>query len=87
MTRGLKASPIIFAPYATYFAVPRGRNADLLAAVNDALRAWHAGAIDNSVVAEALTSVLIFLNKKYQLDGAGIRITGETRDEASEAAA
>ena len=38
------------------------------------LKAWHAGPIDNSVVAEALTSVLIFLNKKYSLDGAGIRI-------------
>jgi len=41
------------------------------------LRAWHAGAIDNSVVAEALTSVLIFMNKRYKIDGAGIRITGE----------
>lgn len=40
------------------------------------LRAWHAGSIDNSVVGEALTSVLIFLNKRYQIDGAGIRITG-----------
>ena len=40
------------------------------------LRAWHAGAIDNSAVAEGLTSILLFLNKKYQIDGAGIRITG-----------
>lgn len=40
------------------------------------LKAWHAGPIDNSVVAEALTSVLIFLNKHYKIDGAGIRITG-----------
>ncbi len=39
-------------------------------------RAWHAGAIDNSAVAEALTSVLIFLNKRYGIAGAGIRITG-----------
>ena len=38
--------------------------------------AWHAGAIDNSVVAEALTSVLIFINKNYEIDGAGISITG-----------
>lgn len=44
------------------------------------LRAWHAGAIDNSVVAEALTSVLIFLNKKYKFDGAGIMITGNRSD-------
>jgi NADPH-dependent F420 reductase len=42
------------------------------------LRAWHAGSIDNSVVGEALTSVLIFLNKRYKIDGAGIRITGTT---------
>lgn len=44
------------------------------------LTAWHAGAIDNSVVPEALTSILIFLNKKYQLNGAGIRITGTARE-------
>jgi len=39
-------------------------------------RAWHAGAIENSAVAEALTSVLIFMNKRYGIAGAGIRITG-----------
>lgn len=38
--------------------------------------AWHAGSIDNSAVAEALTSVLIFMNKRYGIPGAGIRITG-----------
>lgn len=42
------------------------------------LKAWHAGAIDNSVVAESLTSVLIFLNRKYGLDGAGIRIVSRS---------
>jgi len=31
----------------------------------------------NSAAAEALTSVLIFLNKTYKVDGAGIRITGQ----------
>ncbi len=41
------------------------------------LKGWHAGRIDNSVVAEALTSVLIFINRRYKIDGAGIRITGE----------
>lgn len=40
------------------------------------LRGLHAGALDNSVAAEALTSILIFLNKTYAADGAGIRITG-----------
>jgi NADPH-dependent F420 reductase len=43
------------------------------------MQAWHAGAIDNSAVPEALTSVLIFLNKKYQLKGAGIRIVAEKK--------
>lgn len=40
------------------------------------LRAWHAGLLANSVAAEALTSVLIAINKRYQVVGAGIRITG-----------
>tara|TARA_Y100001960_G_C14744751_1_gene865012 strand:- start:1183 stop:1866 length:684 start_codon:yes stop_codon:yes gene_type:complete len=41
------------------------------------MRGWHAGPIDNSAVAESLTSVLIFLNRTYKIDGAGLRITGE----------
>lgn len=41
------------------------------------IKAWHAGSIDNSAVAEALTSVLIFLNKHYGIAGAGISITGK----------
>lgn len=40
------------------------------------LRGIHGGALANSAAAEALTSVLIFLNKTYKVDGAGIRITG-----------
>ena len=38
------------------------------------LKGWHAGPIDNSVVCESLTPVLIFLNKHYDMDGTGIRI-------------
>lgn len=41
------------------------------------MRGWHAGPIENAAVAEALTSVLIFMNRRYGIDGAGIRITGE----------
>ncbi len=41
------------------------------------LRGLHGGALCNSAAAEALTSVLIFLNRTYSVDGAGIRITGE----------
>ncbi len=40
------------------------------------LRAWNAGPLCNSVVAEGLTSVLIALNRRYKVPGAGIRITG-----------
>ena len=38
------------------------------------LKGWHAGPIDNSVVTESLTPILIFLNKRYKLNGSGIRI-------------
>ena len=41
------------------------------------LRGLHGGALANSAAAEALTSILIFLNKTYRVDGAGIRITGQ----------
>ena len=40
------------------------------------LRGIHAGPLCNSVVAEALTSVLISINQRYKIPGAGIRITG-----------
>lgn len=39
------------------------------------MTAWHAGPIENSAISEALTSGLIFINGKYKIDGAGIRIT------------
>lgn len=41
------------------------------------LRALHGGPLANSAAAEALTSVLIFINRAYKVDGAGVRITGE----------
>ena len=41
------------------------------------LRGIHGGALANSAAAEALTSVLIFINKTYQVDGAGLLITGQ----------
>ena len=39
-------------------------------------RAWHAGPLANSAAMEALTSVLIFMNKHYKSEHAGIRLTG-----------
>ena len=44
------------------------------------LEAVHAGPLANSVAAEALTSVLIGINRSYKVDGAGVRITGIRRD-------
>ncbi len=44
------------------------------------LRAWHAGPIANSAAAEALTSVLISLNMRYKVRGAGLRLTGLPQD-------
>ncbi len=44
------------------------------------LRGVHAGPLANSVAAEALTSVLIGINRNYKVDGAGIRITGIATD-------
>jgi NADPH-dependent F420 reductase len=41
------------------------------------MKGWHAGPIANSVVAEAMTSVLITLNRRYKIPGAGFSITGK----------
>lgn len=40
------------------------------------LRGWYAGALANSVVAEALTSVLIGINRRHKVPASGIRISG-----------
>lgn len=40
------------------------------------MRGIHGGVLANSVAAEALTSVLIFINGRYKTKAAGIRITG-----------
>ena len=40
------------------------------------LTGWDAGPIENSVVSEGLTSVLIYINKQYGSTHSGIRITG-----------
>lgn len=53
----------------------RGKTVALADAMG--LRGLHAGALVNSAAAEAMTSILIFMNKTYKVDGAGIRITGE----------
>jgi hypothetical protein len=55
---------------------PQARDAVIRIAECCGLRALHAGPLANSAAAEALTSVLIFMNKRYAVDGAAIRITG-----------
>lgn len=40
------------------------------------LTGWDAGPIENSVVVEGLTSVLIYMNKQYGSTHAGIKMTG-----------
>lgn len=50
--------------------------AEVIALVQAAgMRGFHGGSINNSAACDALTSVLIFINKQYQCH-AGIRITG-----------
>lgn len=40
------------------------------------ITAYHAGALANSAAAEALTSVMIFMNRHYKAEGAGIAVIG-----------
>lgn len=54
----------------------RQRIVDLCPDMN--LRGLSGGALVNSAAAEALTSILIYMNKTYQADGAGIRFTNLT---------
>lgn len=60
------------------FGDEKDARAEVIALANAmGLRGVHAGALVNSAAAEAMTSLLIFINKTYQVDGAGIAITGK----------
>jgi len=60
------------------FSDDKAAREQVIALAADAgLRGIHGGALVNAAAAEALTSVLIFINRTYQVEGAGIRITGE----------
>lgn len=48
------------------------------------LRGIDGGPLANSVVAESLTSMLIWINRTYKIPDAGIRITGLSPEESSE---
>jgi NADPH-dependent F420 reductase len=54
----------------------RAATVDLICGMG--MRGLAAGSLANSAAAEALTSLLIFMNKTYGADGAGIRFTGLT---------
>jgi NADPH-dependent F420 reductase len=59
---------------------PKDRAVVMTLAEAAGLRGVHAGPLANAVAAEALTSVLIGINRNYKVDGAGIRITGIGKD-------
>ena len=59
---------------------PEDRDATIRLVEAAGLRGFHGGPLANSVAAEALTSVLITINRLYKVDGAGIRIVGKKTD-------
>jgi 8-hydroxy-5-deazaflavin:NADPH oxidoreductase len=60
----------------------KGARAVVLELVKAAgLVGWDAGVLENSMVVEGLTSILINLNKQFGVTSAGIRITGVPRQD------
>ena len=55
---------------------PEARETVIELAARAGYTGWHAGPLANSAASEALTSLLIFINKKYNSDHTGISITG-----------
>jgi NADPH-dependent F420 reductase len=53
------------------------RNQVLALVESAGLLGWDAGALPNAAVVEGLTSILIGINKRYQMKNAGFRITGK----------
>lgn len=50
----------------------------VIALVEEAgMNGWHAGPIENSAAAEALTSILIQINRKHSISHSGIKIIGQ----------
>jgi len=56
-------------------AEAKGEVAQLVEAI-PGMRAIDAGPLANAVAVEALTPVLLYINKRYKVAGTGIRITG-----------
>ncbi len=62
---------------------PEAREQVVRLATAAGLRGLHAGVLANAVASEALTSVLIAMNRRYKVPSAGIRITGLAEDPAA----
>ena len=54
---------------------PEARGVVVRISESAGLRAFEAGPLDNAAAAEAMTSLLLWINRKYKSPGAGIRIT------------
>jgi len=54
---------------------PEARAEVVTLAAAAGLNGVEAGPLDNAVAAEAMTSLLIWMNRKYKSPGAGIRVT------------
>lgn len=66
-----------------------GDDAEAVEAVRDllgriGLRSWHAGPLANSAATEAMTSLLIQINRRYKIAHGGIRITGAPKEAAAQ---
>lgn len=60
--------------------VDKNSRSVVLKLVSDAgMVGWDAGVLENSVVVEGMTSILIGINKQYGIHDAGIQITGVPR--------
>lgn len=60
------------------FGDVKAARSEVVRLANEAgLRGVHAGSLSNSVAAEALTSIQIFVNKHYGVDGVGVAFTGD----------
>ena len=55
----------------------RARDRVIELATEAGMRAWHAGPIENSAAAEALTSILIQINRRHTISHSGIQIVGQ----------
>ena len=56
---------------------PAARETVIRLAEEAGMRAWHAGPIENSAAAEALTSILIQINRRHDIAHSGIKIVGQ----------